>query len=152
MSDGSHPGGREAALSAVSGPAVGLIATAAIGAVIGLLNLTRFGLTALLLDFYEKNKVLPAEQLAAMRDSMTGLTPINLLSTAFAFAMSVLVVVGALKLKRLESRGLAMTSAIVALVPCLSPFCCVGLPVGIWALMAMNKPDVRAAFGQDATA
>jgi hypothetical protein len=39
-----------------------------------------------------------------------------------------------------------MTGAIVAMLPCFLPCCCLGLPVGIWAVMVISKPDVHAAF------
>lgn len=56
-----------------------------------------------------------------------------------------LMIVGALKMKRLESHSLAMMSAILTVVPCTG--CCLwGLPIGIWALVVLNKPEVKAAF------
>ena len=39
-----------------------------------------------------------------------------------------------------------MVAAVVALLPCVSPCCLVGLPIGIWALTTMNKPEVKDAF------
>ena len=45
----------------------------------------------------------------------------------------------------LQSRGSAMTGAIFALLPC--NLCCLaGLPIGIWALVVMNRSDVKSAF------
>lgn len=59
--------------------------------------------------------------------------------------LGVLIIVGAQKMKRLESYGLAMTSAIISVVPCHG--CCLwGLPIGIWALVVLGKPEVKAAF------
>lgn len=57
-----------------------------------------------------------------------------------------LVIVGALKMKKLESYGLAMTASIVAMLPCLSCGCLLGLPIGIWSLVVLNKPEVKSAF------
>jgi hypothetical protein len=48
-----------------------------------------------------------------------------------------------LKMKNLESRGLALTGSILALI--CSP-CCIGLPFGIWALVVLNDSDVARAF------
>jgi hypothetical protein len=31
-------------------------------------------------------------------------------------------------------------------VPCISPCCLVGLPIGIWALVVLNKPEVKSSF------
>jgi hypothetical protein len=45
----------------------------------------------------------------------------------------------------LSSRGWGKAAAILCLIPCFV-VCCWGLPIGIWALMALNNPDVIAAF------
>jgi hypothetical protein len=63
-----------------------------------------------------------------------------------AILMSVVILLGALKMKKLESYGLAMTASILAMIPCLSPCCVIGLPIGIWALMVLSKPEVKSAF------
>lgn len=64
--------------------------------------------------------------------------------------VSGLVIFGAVKMRNLESRGLAMAGAIAAMVPCIGPGCCVCLPTGIaagiYALVVLNKPEVKAAF------
>jgi len=39
-----------------------------------------------------------------------------------------------------------MAAAIVACVPFCSPCVVLGIPFGIWALVVMAKPEVRAAF------
>jgi hypothetical protein len=39
-----------------------------------------------------------------------------------------------------------MTAAILALVPCTSPCCLAGIPAGIWALVVLAKPEVKAGF------
>ncbi|WP_201755768.1 hypothetical protein [Corallococcus silvisoli] len=57
-----------------------------------------------------------------------------------------LVVFGAWKMKNLQSYGLAMTAAILCCIPCCGPCCCLGLIPGIWSLILLNRPDVKAAF------
>lgn len=56
------------------------------------------------------------------------------------------IIFGALKMKNLENFGLAMAASIVALIPCFGTCCCIGIPVGIWSLIVLNKPEVKAAF------
>jgi len=56
-----------------------------------------------------------------------------------------LVLAGAIQMIRLRTYGLALTAAIIALLPC-SPGCLLGLPFGIWALVALNKQEVKDAF------
>ncbi len=36
-----------------------------------------------------------------------------------------------------------MTSAVLGIIPCTSSCCLIGLPFGIWAIIAMNDPNVR---------
>ena len=57
-----------------------------------------------------------------------------------------LILFGAIKMKNLESYGLAMTASIIAMIPCVSPCCLLGLPLGIWAVVVLNNPEVKSAF------
>jgi hypothetical protein len=34
----------------------------------------------------------------------------------------------------------------LGLIPCFCPSCFVGIPVGIWSLVVLMKPEVKAAF------
>ena len=49
-------------------------------------------------------------------------------------------------MKNLSSSGLATAAAIIATIPCLSPCCPLCLIFGIWSLVAMSDPEVKAAF------
>ena len=49
-------------------------------------------------------------------------------------------------MKSLTSYGGAMTGAILAVIPCFSPCCIVGIPIGIWALVVLNDPVVKKGF------
>ena len=53
---------------------------------------------------------------------------------------------GGLKMKSLESYSLVMTVSVIAMIPCFSPCCLIGLPIGIWALVVLSKPEVKSAF------
>ncbi len=71
----------------------------------------------------------------------------GLVTTGINIALSGIMLGGALKMRRLESYGLAMTASILAVIPCFSPCCGIpGIPLGIWALVVLSKPEVRAAF------
>ena len=61
-----------------------------------------------------------------------------------------LILVGAIKMLRLESQGWAKTAAVLAMIPCISPCCVLGLPFGIWAFVALDDPLVKSAFGRRA--
>ena len=72
---------------------------------------------------------------------------IGLVFSAVWMVFGGVVIFGALKMKALQSYGLAMTAAIVAMLPCTSGWCCLlGLPLGIWALVVLMNNDVKAAF------
>jgi hypothetical protein len=64
----------------------------------------------------------------------------------FGICLGAILFLGALKMKNLESFGLAMTASIIALIPC--HYCCLlGIPFGIWALITLMQEDVKSAFG-----
>jgi len=54
------------------------------------------------------------------------------------------IALGSSAFLRGKGRGLAMFTAILNLIPCCSsPFCVIGIPLGIWALIVLNDPAVR---------
>lgn len=60
--------------------------------------------------------------------------------------VNAVIIFGAMKMKSLEGYTLAMTAAILAIVPC---FCCcipLNMPFGIWSLVVLLNQDVKAAF------
>ena len=67
-------------------------------------------------------------------------------SNVIALLVSVFILVGGLKMRKLENYGLAMATSILAMIPCISPCCLIGLPVGIWAVVVLSKPEVKSAF------
>jgi hypothetical protein len=56
------------------------------------------------------------------------------------------IIFAALKMKNLQYHTLAVVAAVMAAFPCVSSCCCIGLPVGIWVLVVLFKPEVKAAF------
>ncbi len=70
----------------------------------------------------------------------------NVVLGALEVIIGILVIVGAQKMKRLESYGFAMAAAVLSMIPYLSPCCCLGLPFGIWAIVVLADGQVRAAF------
>ncbi len=72
--------------------------------------------------------------------------PFVVASGIIAILVSGIILFGGIKMRKLENYGLAMASSIVAMIPCISPCCVIGLPVGIWALIILSKPEVKSAF------
>lgn len=58
---------------------------------------------------------------------------------------SLFIVLGASKMKNLEKYDWALLAAILAVLP-VHGCCCFLLPLGIWAIVVLNDPYVRAAF------
>jgi hypothetical protein len=72
-----------------------------------------------------------------------GVMPLMLIPIS-ALVLSGLMLVGAIKMRRLEGWTMALVSAVLAVL--VTPGNVVGLPVGIWALIVLLRPEVRAAF------
>ena len=71
--------------------------------------------------------------------------PMHYVTALLGLALSGFLIFGAMKMRILESHGLAMGAAIVAMIPC-GGCCCIGLPVGIWALITLMKPEIKSQF------
>jgi hypothetical protein len=71
---------------------------------------------------------------------------LNIAMTILGLILSSLIIYGALQMRRLESFSASMAAAIVAMLPCIFPCCVLGFPFGIWALVVLNDPSVKAAF------
>lgn len=69
----------------------------------------------------------------------------NIIGAIISICFSGVIIFGALKMKKLQSYGLAMAATIMCMLPC-SLCCIIGLPIGIWALIVLMKPEVKAAF------
>ena len=121
----------------VNGPAIGLIVTAVLGALAQVISLI-FNLAGASIMSQSQ---MPKEAWANMFSGTVGV-----ISNIIAFLLSGLIFLGAMKMKKLENYGLAITASIVAMIPCLSPCCLLGLPIGIWALVVLSKPEVKSAF------
>jgi hypothetical protein len=135
-------GERQAALEAVKWPAIALIVTASLGIAYYLFNAV-FVLTGGVAFQHE----LPAEAPPWMKSFIEGARgPLAGAVSLLVAALDGFVLLGAIKMFRLQSFGIALASAIIAMLPC--QCCCVlGLPFGIWALVVLNKPEVKSQFG-----
>ena len=63
---------------------------------------------------------------------------------ALGLLQSLMMLLGAVALRRRRRVALAMTGAVLALIPNLC--CFVTVPFGVWAVVLLGRPDVRAAF------
>ena len=70
----------------------------------------------------------------------------GLVFDALHLLIAVLTAAGGYMMMQGRSWGLALTAAILTMVPCLGPCCGLFLPVGIWAVIVLMKPEVKRAF------
>ena len=82
--------------------------------------------------------------MAQVTEAMQG--PVGLIANLVTMLVGGIIVAGALKMKKAQAYGLALTSAILAMIPCISNCCVVGLPIGIWALVVLMSADVKQGF------
>jgi hypothetical protein len=123
----------------VSGPSVGLLITGILGGVlcfIGLIaSVFETGIESIKAHRYFDEKYAELAEGAA--------------GVAFCFVgllVAAFIIYASLKMKELTQWGLCVAASIIAMIPCISPCCIVGLPIGIWCLVVLTKPEVKAAF------
>jgi hypothetical protein len=123
----------------VQGPAIGLMVAGGLGVLISLLsllaNLVGFG-TAGMPGMGDG----PSERWVQMMGGGLGaaLALIGLVIWGF-------VLWSALQMRTLRGWGMAVAASILAMIPC-GCACVIGLPLGIWSLIVLLRPEVRAAF------
>jgi hypothetical protein len=135
-------GGRDTALKLVKGPAIALIITAGLGvayyALSGLLTLFTGGAM-----FHQQLPPNIPPQMQAFLEGMQG--PLAGVMNLVIAAWNGFVLFGALKMLRLQNHGVAVVASVAAMLPC-QCCCLLGLPFGIWALVVLNKPEVKSQF------
>ncbi|MDB6020507.1 MAG: hypothetical protein JWQ04_364 [Pedosphaera sp.] len=141
--------GRAQALNEISGPAIGLmilsILTACYAFLGIILNLT--GVSGARFNrFHEFNLGNQNEQFQKMMEMSSGV--VGVVFSLINLGVAIFIIFAALKMKNLENHAMAMVASILAIVPCITPCpcCCIGIPIGIWALIVLNKPEVKAYF------
>jgi hypothetical protein len=136
------PGNRAQAQQAVSTPAILLMVTGGIGLALALLNIVMAALGA----GGVPPEMLNDPQFEQIRPFLERSQSFGIFGNLITLALSGVTLFGGLKMKNLENYGLAMAASIIAIIPCFGPCCCIGIPVGIWSLVVLNKPEVKSAF------
>ena len=136
-------GGRDAALQLVKGPVIGLKVTAILGLVLVVAGLAVNVMT--LNGFHIGPQQIYDPQMQKLISTLGG--GLGIIQNIIGGIVGVIVLLGAAKMQKLQNYQFALTASIVAMVPCISPCCIFGLPFGIWALVVLNKPEVKSQFG-----
>lgn len=131
---------REAA-SALTGPAIGLMVASGLSFLVGLLDLLFRILGVGLMAGASAGRGVSAAQATGHTLGVILGGIIDVLS----MLLPVVIIIGSIKMMKLQNYGLAMTSCILGMVP-LHCCCFLGLPFGIWGVVMLNKPEVKDAF------
>jgi hypothetical protein len=143
---------RETALGMVAGPGIALMVIGILGIVFGVVGVGAWILLGGMLAMQPAGPGMgpgarpgvPAPPGAQGADAMIGVAT-NIASGLGSIVFGGIMTYGGMQLKSLGSKGWARAAGIIAVVPCLT--CCLyGLPIGIWSLVVMNKPEVADAF------
>jgi len=136
---------KEEAIRRVSGPSVGLLVTAIIGGIFSFLNLLALMIGLGMHSNWFKHSRwiddIPFEHAERFFQGSfaIGSSLVGLLIAGFIIFVS-------LKMKELEEWSLSVAASILAMIPCISPCCIIGLPIGIWSLVVLMDQDVKKAF------
>lgn len=122
----------------ISGPATGLLITGILGALLSvtgfIVNIIGTGISSMVVDYIPDRYEELIEGTVGI-----GISFVGILVAAF-------VIYASLKMKELTQWELSVAASVLAMIPCISPCCIVGLPIGIWCLVVLLRPEVRAAF------
>jgi len=121
----------------VTGPAIGLMVVSILQALLGAFMLV---LQLIGASIFAMSQAAQNQPFANLFSGTLGIIQYILVMLLGGF-----VLFSAIKMKRLENYGLAMAGSIVAMLP-VSCCCLLGLPFGIWSLVILSKPEVKAVF------
>ncbi len=131
------------ALRKVKPPAICLLITAVLYALWALFDLVS-RIVLVRSDTLLENLVRGNPQAEPIVRLMWG--PVGMGVDVLYLILAGLVVFGGIRMMKLQSHGLAIASSIIVMLPCILPCCALGLPVGIWSLIVLLQPDVKAQF------
>ncbi len=90
------------------------------------------------------------QKLADSKDSIKAISPLVI---GMMLLTAVITILSSVRIMNLKSKGLGAVGSVLSMIPVVNGCCCVfGLPVGIWVLIALGKPEVKAGFAAVAKA
>jgi hypothetical protein len=141
--------GQDAALQLVKGPAIGLKVTAILNIILAAWSLVRMAIFPPRMEQFNSSlQQLNNPQLEQLFQKWMHMTygPLGAVDSLLGLGLSVLILIGAARMQSLRSYEFALTAAILAMVPCLTPCCLIGLPFGIWAVVVLSRAGVKSQF------
>ncbi len=122
----------------VSGPATGLLVTGIIGAFFACLTLIA-SIVGMSFAPFIRDEI--PDRYAEFWEGSVGAA-----SSIVGIVVAAFIIFAALKMRDLKQWEMCLAASIVAMIPCISPCCILGLPIGIWALVVLLRPEVKEAF------
>jgi hypothetical protein len=139
-------GGRDAALAMVNAPALALMIMGGLGVLwlIGSLLIQAISGGGAMTFPPEMDENM-RQQMEALQEAIEKYTP---LMSVVGFIVFGLAAYAGYLLRYLRNYMLATVATILVMIPCFSgcPICCFSIPLGIWILIVINKPEVRPYF------
>jgi hypothetical protein len=138
----------------VKGPAIGLLVTG-IFSLLGGVGGNLYQMTTVdaqidqqIKDFEDKNQnQQQRDEFKSIMDTYRKVVKVLLpVFIGIAAIVALMTIFGAVQMMGLKGRGLAYTSAILSMIPCISGCCLLGLPFGIWAIVTLGNPEVKRGF------
>lgn len=124
-------------------PSILLMVMGAIGVLFGLYGLVAGGASNEQLAQLLKDPNMPP----ALKQMMSmGTGPMSKVSNLVGMLLDVVMIFGAVQMRNLKMYPLAIASTVIAMLPCAGCCCLFGLPIGIWAIVLLLKPEVKAQF------
>jgi hypothetical protein len=136
--DGSPPPlghGQPASAEVIKTPAIALMVCGGVGGALSALG----GLIALGVIVWAFVELSHPEEVVGQCVGLLFLAGIYL-------ATSVVILLGAMKMRKLQGYNFATTAAILAIIPCCTPLGIISIAFGVLALIALRKAEVRSAF------
>lgn len=124
-------------------PGISLIVVGATG---GLLMIILLGLSWLGAAMQPELATPPAEMPQAEKSGYVLGYYGALVAPVFNILPQAFVVFAGISMLRRSSLGMARFGSILAVIPCLSPYCLLGIPFGLWSLVVLSDPDIAAGF------
>lgn len=138
-----------AAAAALKVPAILLIIFGVLGLLMTFVSpfLKKFWVDVSLHFIEQMNIQLPQQsrdQMEAARSAGFGFQ--DAFGLMLGLVSNTVILLGGFKMLKVQTWGLALAATILFMLPCGSFCCCIGLPLGVWFIIVLNKPEIKSAF------
>lgn len=136
------PGAGGGAREALNVPGILFIVFGSLNVLFGLYSLVAGGVSQEQMAQLLNDPNLPPGAKQALSALLGGGTKLIAL---LGMCLAGLMVFGGVQMRSLKGYGIAIAACVVGMLPCTN-CCCVTLPIGIWALTILMKPEIKASF------